>query len=95
MEDEFAEERGRDAIDVDGVPVAFVHVVAGLDGWELICGLWRAAPEGQRSAALLDMAALVPLIPGEVGDWVGFDAPGAMETHRNGLRHWRRTVDLP
>jgi len=36
MEDEFAEERGRDAIDVDGVPVAFVHVVAGLDGVVLI-----------------------------------------------------------
>ena len=29
-----------------------------LDGWELICGLWRAAEEGHRPAALLDMAAL-------------------------------------
>jgi hypothetical protein len=63
-----------------------------LDGWELICGLWRAAADSQRGAALLDMAALVPIIPGEVGDWVGFDAPGTMESHRSGLRQWRRTV---
>lgn len=63
-----------------------------LDGWELICGLWRAAGEGQRAAALLDMAALVPVMPAEVADWAGFDAPGAMELHRSGLRHWRRTV---
>ena len=63
-----------------------------LDGWELICGLWHAAPEGQRAAALLDMAALVPVMPAEVADWLGFDAPGVMETHRSGLRHWRRTV---
>jgi hypothetical protein len=63
-----------------------------LDGWELICGLWRAAGESQRGAALLDMASLVPMIPGEVGDWVGFDAPGTMEAHRVGLRQWRRTV---
>ncbi|MFZ4406289.1 MAG: hypothetical protein ACOYOH_03055 [Paracraurococcus sp.] len=63
-----------------------------LDGWELICGLWRAAADHQRAAALLDMAALVPVIPGEVGDWVGFDAPGTMEAHRSGLRQWRRTV---
>jgi hypothetical protein len=63
-----------------------------LDGWELICGLWRAAGESQRGAALLDMAGLVPMIPGEVGDWMGFDAPGTMEGHRSGLRQWRRTV---
>jgi hypothetical protein len=63
-----------------------------LDGWELICGLWRAAEEGHRPAALLDMAALVPIMPAEVADWMGFDVPGAMETHRTGLRHWRRMV---
>ena len=38
------------------------------------------------------MAGLVPMIPGEVGDWMGFDAPGTMEGHRAGLRQWRRTV---
>jgi hypothetical protein len=36
MEDEIAEEGSGDAFDVDGVPVAFVHVVAGLDGVELV-----------------------------------------------------------
>ncbi|MDO9708785.1 hypothetical protein [Paracraurococcus lichenis] len=63
-----------------------------LDGWELICGLWRAAEEGHRGAALLDMAALVPIMPAEVGEWLGTDMPGLLEVHRSGLRHWRRTV---
>ena len=63
-----------------------------LDGWELICGLWRAAGESQRGAALLDMAALVPMIPAEVGDWLGHDVPVTLEAHRAGLRQWRRTV---
>ena len=40
----------------------------------------------------LEMAALVPVIPAEVGDWCGFDATGEMDTTRGGLRTWRRTV---
>ncbi|MBK1662115.1 hypothetical protein CKO45_28415 [Paracraurococcus ruber] len=63
-----------------------------LDGWEMICGLWRAAGDGERSAVLGDMAQLVPVMPVEVADWAGFDAPTIMETHRIGLRHWRRSV---
>ncbi|TCZ64403.1 hypothetical protein [Roseicella aquatilis] len=63
-----------------------------LDGWELICGLWRGAAEEQRATALLDMAALVPVVPREVGDWIGFDAAGAVVEHRSGLRQWRRMV---
>jgi hypothetical protein len=74
-----------------------VHLLAArpewlLDGWELICGLWRGAEQAMRGAAVLDMAALVPVIPSEVGDWAGFDAPGDMESSRTGLRRWRRTV---
>jgi hypothetical protein len=63
-----------------------------LDGWDLICGLWRGSPADRRSGAALDMANLVPVIPAEVGEWVGFDAPGDMDTHQSGLRRWRRTV---
>ena len=63
-----------------------------LDGWGLICGLWRDARPTRRGAALLDMALLVPVIPAEVRRWVGFDADLAMDLHRTGLRHWRRTV---
>jgi len=63
-----------------------------LDGWDLICGLWRDAKAERRSAAVLDMANLVPVIPAEVGEWVGFDAAGDSEGHQLGLRRWRRTV---
>ncbi|MBV1795766.1 hypothetical protein [Siccirubricoccus sp. G192] len=56
-----------------------------LDGWELICGLWRGTDPAQRGAALLEMAALVPVIPAEVRDWVGFDLVGEMHAHRSGM----------
>jgi hypothetical protein len=67
-----------------------------LDGWSLIEGLWRAAgaagPPQARSAALEEIALLVPVMPSEARDWLGFDAEGDMERHRSALRHWRRTV---
>jgi hypothetical protein len=63
-----------------------------LDGWRQICALWRASPPEGRLGAALEMAALVPVIPAEVGDWCGFDATGEMDATRGGLRTWRRTV---
>ncbi len=63
-----------------------------LDGWRQICALWRSSPPEGRLGAALEMAALVPVIPAEVGDWCGFDATGEMDTTRGGLRTWRRTV---
>jgi hypothetical protein len=63
-----------------------------LDGWGSICGLWRGAGLAQRRTALLDMASLVPVIPSEVNEWLGFDAATDMDGHRGGLRRWRRTV---
>lgn len=65
-----------------------------LDGWSTICGLWRAC-EGQpnaRRGALLEMAALVPMIPTEVRGWCGFDAEGEMDGTGGKLRSFRRTV---
>lgn len=38
------------------------------------------------------MAAMVPVIPGEVGDWLGFDPSGDMEAMQGGLTRWRRMV---
>jgi hypothetical protein len=64
-----------------------------LDGWDLICALWRQAEPARRGLALADMAALVPVIPAEVCEWTSFDATGAMNLHRTGLRRWRRTVN--
>lgn len=63
-----------------------------LDGWGLICGLWRTADPTRRGLALLDMAAMVPVIPAEAGEWLGFDPSGDMETMRGGLGRWRRMV---
>lgn len=65
-----------------------------LDEWGVICALWRGADPACRHSALVDMAALVPVLPAEVGAWVGFDAAGEMEGHRDGLRRRRRTVPL-
>ena len=63
-----------------------------LDGWGLICGLWRGADPARRNLALIDMAALVPVIPSETGDWLGFDACGEMERMRGGLGRMRRMM---
>lgn len=63
-----------------------------LDGWDVIAGVWDAAPPDGKLQALMDMALLVPVIPAEVRDWLGFDAEGDMERHRLGLRRWRRMV---
>jgi hypothetical protein len=63
-----------------------------LDGWELICGIWRQTLPEHRAAAVLDMASLVPVVPTEVQGWVGFDAAGEMDQHQEGLRRWRRVV---
>ncbi len=63
-----------------------------LDGWRNICALWRSSQPENRLNAALEMAALVPVMPAEVGDWCGFDAPGDMDATRGGLRTWRRTV---
>jgi hypothetical protein len=62
------------------------------DGWEVIAGIWRGAAPEERGAAAVEMARLVPMIPAEVKDWLGFDAPGDMEAFRSGLRRWRHTV---
>jgi hypothetical protein len=63
-----------------------------LDGWDMLAGVWQAATAEARLDALTDMALLVPVIPAEARDWLGFDAESAMERHRGGLRTWRRTV---
>lgn len=63
-----------------------------LDGWDLICGVWRASLPAAKGAAALDMAVMVPVIPAEVRDWVGFDGLTEFEDVRSGLRRWRRSV---
>jgi hypothetical protein len=41
-----------------------------LDGWEPICQIWQTAEtDAERSAALNEIAALVPVLPKETGEW--------------------------
>lgn len=63
-----------------------------LDGWDLLTGVWNGATPETQLETLAEMALLVPVIPAEARDWVGFDAESDMDRHRNGLRAWRRTV---
>lgn len=45
-----------------------------LDGWETLCLLWETSqPGGNRRAALLEIAQLIPTLPRQVADWVECD----------------------
>ena len=60
-----------------------------LDGWEPICLLWTCAgTDAERSAALGEMAALVPVLPRETSEWIGM----AVETE--GQLAYRKNVPL-
>ena len=49
-----------------------------LDGWEQIWLIWRTADsQATRRAAIAEMASIVPMLPRELGDWIG--APIAIE----------------
>ncbi len=65
-----------------------------MDGWERICRVWTAAvTPAERLEALGEIAALLPIIPKEAGDWVGFhvEFERAPRTQRFVVRHedWR------
>lgn len=44
-----------------------------LDGWGMICGLWRTAHASRRRVAVLEMAMLLPLLPAEAEAWLRLD----------------------
>ncbi|MEO3470753.1 hypothetical protein AAFN86_02720 [Roseomonas sp. CAU 1739] len=44
-----------------------------LDGWQVICELWRDADPGLRGGALWEMAMLAPVMPREVEEWFGIE----------------------
>lgn len=66
-----------------------------MDGWERICLIWRTAgTEEEKSAALAEMAELVPALPHEVGDWVNrkLDVEAEQQRHRRKvvlMEDWR------
>jgi hypothetical protein len=56
-----------------------------LDGWEWVCLLWLAAQTGAaRRRALLEMAQLIPVLPGEAANWA--DLPPPQEALRQPCR---------
>jgi len=63
-----------------------------LDGWEMICGIWRESSQTDTTLAVADMVTLIAMLPRETRDWINFDAPSHLEEHRSGLRRWRRNV---
>ena len=65
-----------------------------LDGWERICRLWAAAStDAERREALDEIIPLLPIIPKEAGEWVGFhvEFERVPRTQRLVVRHedWR------
>ncbi len=60
-----------------------------LDGWEQPCLLWQqATTEPARRQALAEIALMVPVIPREAGDWVGFAVDTDLSTR------FRRSIQL-
>ena len=55
-----------------------------LDGWEIICRLWHAAPALMpRHAALQDMARSLPALPDEAEAWLGLPNGTAEQLDRS------------
>ncbi|MBR0661380.1 hypothetical protein [Neoroseomonas oryzicola] len=64
-----------------------------LDGWQVICELWRDAEPDTRPGALWEMALLAPVMPREVEDWLGvtedWDRPTRLRRLVRANEDWR------
>ena len=66
-----------------------------LDGWELPCAMWRDAPEAERLATCLQIAALTPALPREAERWTcpaadaARQAPLLLRRRVRALEDWR------
>jgi hypothetical protein len=66
-----------------------------LDGWSLICGMWREARPADRLAVSWEMAMLVPVLPREAEAWCGvkadWDSPRQVGKRRSvrAMEDWR------
>ena len=71
-----------------------------LDGWQPICQLWNAATtDAERTAALDEIAMLVPVLPKETGEWVRVTIRAeSLFTYRSTVlvrEDWRVSDDRP
>lgn len=71
-----------------------------LDGWQVICELWRDADPALRGGALWEMALLAPVMPREVEEWLGieedWDRPTRLRRVVRANEDWRsgRMLDI-
>lgn len=71
-----------------------------LDGWEAILGIWNAANASDKSAAMMEMTVLAPILPKEVAGWLGFAPDMAQERRKvrivQQFEDWRsgRVIDM-
>ncbi len=71
-----------------------------LDGWQIICELWRESDTTMRANTLWEMALLAPILPREVEDWFGieedWDRPTRMRRVVRANEDWRsgRMLDI-
>lgn len=71
-----------------------------LDGWHVICELWRDTDPAMRSGVLWEMAMLAPVMPREVEEWLGlaedWDRPTRLRRVVRANEDWRsgRMLDI-
>lgn len=71
-----------------------------LDGWQVICELWRDTDPEMREGVLFEMALLAPVMPREVEEWLGIEEDWERPTRlRRSVRvneEWRsgRMLDI-
>ncbi len=64
-----------------------------LDGWALLCAMWRDAADHARLAISRDIALLAPILPREAGGWSGVEAdwerPVLLRRRVKAMEDWR------
>jgi hypothetical protein len=70
-----------------------------LDGWSRVCAIWQATEARQRGMVLQELAALVPTVPREAGDWLAkrLDISHELNRHRRKvilMEDWRTGLSI-
>ena len=64
-----------------------------LDGWALLCAMWRDAKASERLAVTREIAILAPILPREAGNWTGieedWERPAYLRRRVDSMEDWR------
>ena len=64
-----------------------------LDGWSLLCAMWRDAPQQDRLSVSHEIAMLAPILPREAEQWTGLVAdwehPAILRRKVRAMEDWR------